>query len=132
MCGRARLSSDASELKLVFSIPPQRPTPNIPANWNAAPTEDLPVVRYDPRAAERSLDAMRWGLVPYWPKHLKIGYSTINAKAEGIELRARAHAGDPRSRRLVDMARRDGGGQRRRSTRFPFRAGDRVVTAGRV
>jgi hypothetical protein len=28
MCGRARLSSDVSEIKLVFSIPPHRPTPN--------------------------------------------------------------------------------------------------------
>ena len=28
MCGRARLSSDVSEIKLVFSIPPERPTPN--------------------------------------------------------------------------------------------------------
>jgi hypothetical protein len=27
MCGRARLSSDVSEIKLVFSIPPDRPTP---------------------------------------------------------------------------------------------------------
>ena len=26
MCGRARLSSDVSEIKLVFSIPPERPT----------------------------------------------------------------------------------------------------------
>lgn len=101
MCGRARLSSDASELKLVFSIPPQRPTPNIPANWNAAPTEDLPVVRYDPRAAERSLDAMRWGLVPYWPKDLKIGYSTINAKAEGIDARPAFREAFERRRCLV-------------------------------
>ena len=87
MCGRARLSSDVSEIKLAFSIPPQRPTPNIPANWNAAPTEDLPVVRYDVKAKERSLDVMRWGLVPYWAKDVKIGYSTINAKAEGIDTR---------------------------------------------
>jgi hypothetical protein len=28
MCGRVRLSSDVSEIKLVFSIPPHRPTPN--------------------------------------------------------------------------------------------------------
>jgi hypothetical protein len=28
MCGRIRLSSDVSEIKLVFSIPPHRPTPN--------------------------------------------------------------------------------------------------------
>jgi len=45
------------------------------------------VVRYDPRAAERSLDLLRWGLIPYWAKDIKIGYSTFNAKAEGIETR---------------------------------------------
>jgi hypothetical protein len=33
MCGRARLSSDVSEIKLVFSIPPHRPTPNIALSW---------------------------------------------------------------------------------------------------
>src|ERR671935_2442457 len=71
MCGRARLSSDVSEIKLVFSIPPEQPTPNIPANWNAAPTEDLPVVRYDAKAGQRSLDVMRWGLVPFWAKDIK-------------------------------------------------------------
>ena len=47
MCGRARLSSDVSEIKLVFSIPPERPTPNFPPTWNLAPTDPLPVVRYD-------------------------------------------------------------------------------------
>jgi putative SOS response-associated peptidase YedK len=44
MCGRVRLSSDVSEIKLVFSIPPQRPTPNFAPNCNAAPTDPLPVV----------------------------------------------------------------------------------------
>ena len=55
MCGRARLSSDVSEIKLVFSIPPHRPTPNFPPSWNVAPTDPLPVVRYDAKAGERSL-----------------------------------------------------------------------------
>ena len=64
MCGRVRLSSDVSEIKLVFSIPPHRPTPNFPPSWNVAPTDPLPVVRYDPKAGERSLDILRWGLVP--------------------------------------------------------------------
>src|SRR3984893_3037444 len=85
MCGRARLSSDVSEIKLVFSIPPHRPTPNIAPRWNVAQTDPLPVVRYDPRAAERSLDILRWGLVPYWAKDIKVGFANINAKAEGIE-----------------------------------------------
>jgi putative SOS response-associated peptidase YedK len=85
MCGRARLSSDVSEIKLVFSIPPDRPTPNIAPSWNVAPTDPLPVVRYDTRAGERSLDVMRWGLVPFWAKDIKVGFANINAKAEGIE-----------------------------------------------
>ena len=85
MCGRARLSSDVSEIKLVFSIPPDRPTPNIAPSWNVAPTDPLPVVRYDTRASERSLDVMRWGLVPFWAKDIKVGFANINAKAEGIE-----------------------------------------------
>jgi putative SOS response-associated peptidase YedK len=44
MCGRARLSSDVSEIRLVFSIPPARPAPNIAPSWNAAPTDPLPIV----------------------------------------------------------------------------------------
>ena len=87
MCGRVRLSSDVSEIKLVFSIPPHRPTPNFPPSWNVAPTDPLSVVRYDVKAGERSLDVLRWGVVPYWAKDLKVGFANINAKAEGIENR---------------------------------------------
>ena len=28
---------------------------------------------------------MRWGLVPYWAKDIKIGFSTINARAEEVD-----------------------------------------------
>ena len=85
ICGRVRLSSDVSEIKLVFSTPPHRPTPNFAASWNAAPTDQLPIVRFDTRAGERSLDLARWGLVPYRAKDIKVGFANINAKAEGIE-----------------------------------------------
>jgi hypothetical protein len=66
MCGRVHLSSDSSDIKIVFSIPPHRPTPNFPPTWNAAPTDALPVVRYDAKAGEGSLDVIALGLVPFW------------------------------------------------------------------
>jgi putative SOS response-associated peptidase YedK len=103
MCGRVRLSSDVSEIKLVFSIPPHRPTPNFPPSWNVAPTDSLPVVRYDVKAGERSLDMLRWGLVPFWAKDLKVGFANINAKAEGIENRPAFREAFQRRRCLVPV-----------------------------
>jgi putative SOS response-associated peptidase YedK len=47
----------------VFRIPPERPTPNFPPSWEVAPTDSLPVVRYDVKAGQRSLDMLRWGLI---------------------------------------------------------------------
>jgi putative SOS response-associated peptidase YedK len=85
MCDRARLSSDVGEIKLVFRIPPERPTPNIAPSWNLAPTDPLPVVRYDAKDHQRSLDVMRRGLVPFWAKDNKVGFAHIKAKAEGTE-----------------------------------------------
>jgi len=85
MCGRVKLSTDFSEIKIAFRIPPERPTPNGAPSWNVAPTDPLPIVRYDEKERERSLEVMRWGLIPYWAKDIKIGYSTINARAEEIE-----------------------------------------------
>ena len=85
MCGRARLSSDVSEIKVAFRIPPERPSPNFAASWNVAPTDPMPVVRYDAKDHQRSLEVMRWGLVPFWAKDIKVGFANINAKAEGIE-----------------------------------------------
>ena len=103
MCGRARLSSDVSEIKLVFGIPPERPTPNFPRSWNVAPTDTLPVVRYDTKAAQRSLDMLRWGLIPYWAKDIKVGFANINAKAEGIESKPAFRKAFERRRCLVPV-----------------------------
>jgi putative SOS response-associated peptidase YedK len=101
MCGRARLSSDVSEIRRTFAIPPQRPAPNFAANWNAAPTQDLPIVRYFAEDEARGLELRRWGLVPFWAKDLKIGYATFNAKAESLSAKPAFREAFRRRRCLV-------------------------------
>jgi putative SOS response-associated peptidase YedK len=56
------------------------------------------VIRYNPKAKQRSLDALRWGLIPYWAKDPKIAYKTINARVETVdtnELVAQVHTRMP-------------------------------------
>jgi len=53
-------------------------------SFNVAPQTFQPVVRFDRETGERELTVMRWGLVPYWAKGSKVGFSTINAKAETV------------------------------------------------
>jgi len=52
-------------------------------SYNVAPTDFQPIIRLD-RDGQRELAIMRWGLVPYWAKDSKIGFSTINAKSETV------------------------------------------------
>jgi len=42
-------------------------------------------IRFYPETRERSLDALQWGLVPYWSKDPKIGYKTINARVATVD-----------------------------------------------
>ena len=39
----------------------------------------------DPKSQQHSLDALQWGLIPYWAKDPKIAYRTINARAETVD-----------------------------------------------
>ena len=52
---------------------------------------------------ERSLDMLRWGLVPFWAKDLKVGFANINAKAEGIETKPAFREAFQRHRCLVPV-----------------------------
>jgi putative SOS response-associated peptidase YedK len=103
MCGRVKLEGDFSELKIVFRIPPDHPAPNYAPSWNVAPTDKLPIVRYNPKTEARALDLMRWGLVPYWAKDIKIGVSTINAMAETVDTKPMFRDAFKRRRCLVPV-----------------------------
>lgn len=101
MCGRAKLPDDVSELKLDLKIDWDEITAYQPT-WNAAPTSKLPVVVT--RDGQRTLTLMRWGLVPSWAKNPKIGHSTFNARAEGIDTRPAFRAAWKAGRRCLVIA----------------------------
>ena len=84
MCGRYRRTTSEEELARLYHIPipPQR---DLPISWNVAPSQDVLVIRHNPKNKQRSLDALRWGLIPYWAKDPKIAYKTINARAETVD-----------------------------------------------
>jgi len=103
MCGRARLSTDFSEIKLVFKLPPEQPVPNFAPTYNLAPTDPIPIVRYDAGAVSRNLVIARWGLIPYWAKDIKIGYSTFNARCEDLEQKPAFREAFKRRRCLIPL-----------------------------
>jgi putative SOS response-associated peptidase YedK len=55
----------------------------IAARYNIAPTQLAPVVR-EAAVGARSLEMMRWGLVPSWANDLSIGSGMINARGETL------------------------------------------------
>lgn len=83
MCGRYVISLTLDQLADLFEIPDSvNGRINLAANWNAAPTQRLPIVRRG-RSGEMRLTEVRWGLVPHWSKTGPEGAKPlINARAE--------------------------------------------------
>ena len=82
MCSRYFLDADGNIIAYTFRVPLLQD--RIRKRFNIAPTQDAPVVRVD-REGNRELAVLRWGLVPFWAKDLKVGTTMINARSEGIE-----------------------------------------------
>jgi putative SOS response-associated peptidase YedK len=84
MCGRYRRTTAQEELarRYHIPIPPQR---DLPISWNIAPAQDVLAIRLHPKTRQRTLDTLRWGLIPNWAKDPKIAYKTINARVETID-----------------------------------------------
>lgn len=80
MCGRYVSAAPVDDLAKYFSA--TTPEHSLEANFNVAPTTEVYAVRAD--EGERSLAAMRWGLVPFWAKDLKVGSRMINARSETV------------------------------------------------
>ena len=92
MCGRYSLP-DPEDIPIRFKG--TRVGYDLKPRYNAAPSEDLPVIVSD---GERRVELMRWGLVPFWANDEKVGYKMINARAESL-------ADKPSFRKSLSMRR---------------------------
>ncbi len=82
MCGRYTLKTPAVKLIELFRVPSM---PMLAPRYNIAPTQLVICVRAvseQPGANEALF--MRWGLIPYWAKDMKIGNTMINARSETV------------------------------------------------
>src|SRR3954467_1410496 len=91
MCGRVIQASppDQLGLRIVHALEDRdnwikvATARNTPPRYNAAPSQELWVIRQNRDTGERSLDLLKWGLVPYWYKE-KPKPPPINAKCETV------------------------------------------------
>src|SRR5580658_7018879 len=81
MCGRFARRSTQEVLADWFGVELED-MPWFTPTYNAAPQSAQPVVRLNRDSGRREFAQLRWGLVPFWAKDAKFGYSTINARAE--------------------------------------------------
>ena len=81
MCGRFARRSTQTLLANWFGVGLEE-MPWFAPSYNVAPQSFQPVVRLDRDSGKRAISLLRWGLVPFWAKEAKVGYSTINARAE--------------------------------------------------
>lgn len=83
MCGRFAATTPPDQIAAYFGAEASAEPDEFEPDYNVAPTHDVPVVRI--REGSRHLDYLRWGLVPFWAKDLRIGSKMINARSETVE-----------------------------------------------
>lgn len=79
MCGRYVITSAPEAIRALFRYAEQ---PNFPARYNIAPTQPVPIVRFE--QGVRSFALVRWGLIPSWVKDPQKFALLINARGETV------------------------------------------------
>jgi putative SOS response-associated peptidase YedK len=80
VCGRFGLFAAPDLLEEFFALA-ARPVRLAP-RYNVTPGQAVAVVRE--QAGRRTLDALRWGLVPFWAKDPAIGHRLVNARLDSL------------------------------------------------
>ena len=129
MCGRYSLKADIAQLAMRFEFAADD-IKHEPA-YNIAPTQQVLTVTSH---SERRAAYMRWGLIPFWAKDVKIGYRMINARGETVAEKPSFRTA-LRKRRCLILA--DGfyewqklGGKQKRPMRITLKSGEPFAFAG--
>ena len=98
MCGRYASSRSAHDLASHFDV--EEPVEQVLApSWNVAPT--APIYGVLQRGEVRSLQVLRWGLVPSWSTDVKGAARLINARRETVQTKPAFRAAYARRRCLL-------------------------------
>lgn len=98
MCGRYTLRASPAELARIFALLRE---PDLKPRYNVAPGQNVAAVVFDPERSPHELVSLKWGLVPSWSKDPKIGYRTINARADTVATKPAFRAAFKRRRCLI-------------------------------
>jgi putative SOS response-associated peptidase YedK len=84
MCGRFTRMYSWRELVALYRLTDKAPPSNLQPRYNICPTTQVDAVLF--RDGKRTLQSMRWGLIPnWWSKPLKeMKLATFNARAETV------------------------------------------------
>ena len=80
MCGRFKMTKAEAELIERFGV--EQLLFHVGLRYNIAPSQQVAIVRIE--GGMRTLEGVRWGLIPSWAKDAKIGNTGINARAETL------------------------------------------------
>ena len=116
MCGRFTQKLTWKELNRLYRMPQARTPLNLQPRYNGAPTQVFAACRLG-EDGRREIAKLRWGLVPFWAKDIRIGSRMINARAETVDSKPAFRAAFRQRRCLVpadgwfEWARVEGGKQ---------------------
>ncbi|AXK40319.1 SOS response-associated peptidase [Crenobacter cavernae] len=126
MCGRFAIYSRFTKLGYQLDL-------DLPPRYNVAPSQSIPIIRSADAGGYEVVDA-HWGLIPFWAKDRKIGYSTINARAETVAEKPAFRAAFKQRRCLIPASGlyewQDTGGARKQPWFITDAAGDGLAFAG--
>jgi putative SOS response-associated peptidase YedK len=81
MCGRFTLGLTADAITSAFAV---KVDAELEPRLNIAPIQPIATVVQSSQDLHRTLQLMRWGLIPPWAKDAAIGNKLINARSETV------------------------------------------------